>query len=79
MALTQECPEGFDRRDDVQINVPPTRRGALWKVITRALRCPRCGSPDSRARTGKRRNGQGMVEQYRQCTACELRFRVILE
>ena len=62
-----------------QINVPPAREGALWKVITSALRCPRCASMDTKAHTGKRVNGQGFVEQYRHCTDCELRFRVILE
>ena len=62
-----------------QINVPPQHDGRLWKVITRAVRCPRCGSTDSKALTGKRLNGEGLMERYHQCPACELRFRVVLE
>ena len=71
-----------DRIDSLagqQINVPPQRDGGLWKVIFPALRCPNCGALDSKARTGKRRNGEGLIEQYRECTSCYLRFRVILE
>lgn len=65
--------------DEAQINVPPQRAGGLWKVITWAVRCPRCNSPHSKALTGKRTNGQGMNEHYRRCANCQLRFRVISE
>ncbi|MEM8944321.1 MAG: hypothetical protein AAGD11_03985 [Planctomycetota bacterium] len=65
--------------EDPQINVAPNRAGGLWKVITHALRCPQCQSIDTKALTGKRLNGEGLLEQYRQCTSCQLRFRLILE
>ena len=62
-----------------QINVAPTRHGGLWKVISSAVRCPICQSTDTKALTGKRRNGQGLLEQYRRCCDCEMRFRLVLE
>lgn len=65
--------------EDLQINVAPNRAGGLWKVITHALRCPQCQSVDTKALTGKRLNSEGLYEQYRQCTSCQLRFRLILE
>ncbi len=62
-----------------QINVPPKWKGALWKVICSAIRCPRCGSSQSKAMTGKRTNSQGLSEHYRSCDDCGLRFRVVFE
>ncbi len=62
-----------------QLNIPPAREGGLWKVITSALRCPACGSRETKANTGKRENSQGLQEHYRECAACHLRFRVIQE
>ena len=56
--------EELERDHSGQINVPPAREGALWKVITSALRCPRCASVDTKAHTGKRVNGEGFIEQY---------------
>ena len=68
-----------DLATEQQINVPPDREGGLWKVITTALRCPRCASTRTKAYTGKRRHGRGLTEHYRHCGDCKLRFRVIQE
>lgn len=65
--------------DGGQINVPPSRRGAVWKVISTAVRCPNCGSTSSKALTGKRVNSEGVSEHYRSCNACGVRFRLVLE
>ncbi|MEM6330108.1 MAG: hypothetical protein AAF790_07660 [Planctomycetota bacterium] len=65
--------------DGAQINVPPNRRGGLWKVISAAIRCPECGSARSKASTGKRINSEGLCEHYRVCSRCGLRFRVVQE
>jgi len=65
--------------ESAQINVPPARPGALWKVVCSAVRCPLCGSRESKARTGKRVKADGLTEHYRQCVACEGRFKVVLE
>jgi transposase-like protein len=62
-----------------QINVPPSRAGSLWKVIVPEIKCPACGSVRTFAKTGKRRNGAGMNEHYRQCDGCHIRFRVVFE
>lgn len=62
-----------------QINVPPSRPGGLWRVITVAMRCPVCGSVSSKACTGKRVNSAGLFEHYRVCRDCRLRFRVTQE
>ena len=70
---------GLDVEPIGQINVPPKSRTSLWKVITPALRCPICGSTETKADTGKRVNGQGLKEQYRRCVTCHIRFRLILE
>ncbi|TWU00044.1 hypothetical protein Pla108_09870 [Botrimarina colliarenosi] len=80
-AEPENVPDEADSSDDpsAQINVPPSRRGALWKVIAVAVRCPGCGAADSKALTGKRINGAGFAEQYRVCRECGLRFRVVLE
>lgn len=73
-------PQGDDDTGDGgQINVPPTRPGGLWKVISSAIRCPVCQSTESKALTGKRRNAQGMTEHYRVCAKCDVHFRVVLE
>ncbi len=83
MTISESCSldNGPDTSKDLgnQINVPPDNPGSLWKVIISALRCPQCGSSRTKAQTGKRVNGQGFSEQYRQCSDCQLRFRVILE
>ena len=62
-----------------QINIPPTRNGALWKVIVSGIKCPECGSGETKAITGKRNNADGFSEHYRLCKECDLRFRVIFE
>ncbi len=62
-----------------QINVPPVGDRGLWKVITSALRCPSCQSTHHKAETGKRINHDGLLEQYRWCDACHIRFRVVFE
>jgi len=64
---------------DAQINIPPAVDGRLWKVVVAALRCPACGSTDHTAKTGKRANHNGLLEQYRLCRTCGIRFRTILE
>ncbi len=69
----------IDLDDTGQINVEPVRDGALWKVIIPAIRCPRCGSPDTKAQTGKRVTSEGLSEHYRCCVRCGSRFRVIFE
>lgn len=68
-----------DGDDAGQINVPPRRMGALWKVIIPAIRCPGCGSTETKAITGKRVTTQGLSEHYRECAACRARFRVVFE
>lgn len=65
--------------DNHQINVEPQRPGGLWKIIIPAIRCPSCGSTQTRALTGKRDSGDGLSEHYRCCVECELRFRVVHE
>ena len=62
-----------------QINIPPANDRRLWKVISSALRCPNCGSPDHKAETGKRINSDGLQEQYRHCENCNIRFRAVFE
>lgn len=62
-----------------QINVPPSGQHRLWKVIAAALRCPACGSTSHKAHTGKRLNADGLLEQYRHCEACGVRFRAVFE
>ncbi|MEM1304798.1 MAG: hypothetical protein AAGG46_07865, partial [Planctomycetota bacterium] len=62
-----------------QINVPPRRARALWKVILPGIRCPECGSEQTKAITGKRSNAEGLTEHYRQCGRCPTRFRVVYE
>lgn len=68
-----------DHEIESQINVPPCSRNRLWKVIVSALRCPACGSTRHRAETGKRRNADEMLEQYRRCRVCQTRFRTVFE
>ena len=68
-----------DALEDLQINQPPSTSRGLWTVVTRALRCPNCGSQSSKAYTGKRRNSKGFIEHYRSCTKCRARFRVVYE
>jgi DNA-directed RNA polymerase subunit M/transcription elongation factor TFIIS len=68
-------PEG----PESQINIPPTGQHRLWKVIAAALRCPACGSTRHKAHTGKRINADGLLEQYRQCESCGVRFRAVFE
>lgn len=72
-------PHEEDVRDGAQINVEPSRSGGLWKVIIPAIRCPVCGSVQTRAMTGKRGSGEGLSEHYRCCVDCDSRFRVIHE
>ena len=62
-----------------QINVPPRRANALWKVILPGIRCPECESHQTKGLTGKRLNSEGLNEHYRSCVQCETRFRVIYE
>ena len=69
----------LELEDHGQINVSPSRPGALWKVITHGIRCPRCQSQASKAETGKRTNAAGFSEHYRRCPDCNLRFRVVYE
>jgi DNA-directed RNA polymerase subunit M/transcription elongation factor TFIIS len=64
---------------DTQINVPPSGHHRLWKVIAAALRCPACGSTHHKAQTGKRQNADGLLEQYRHCESCGVRFRAVFE
>ncbi|MEM1445500.1 MAG: hypothetical protein AAGF84_05545 [Planctomycetota bacterium] len=68
-----------DAEHDTQINIPPGTGHRLWKAIIPALRCPACGSTQHKAETGKRINGEGMVEQYRRCRVCAIRFRTVFE
>ena len=79
--LSGEADHGADEEESIggQINVAPTRRGAVWKVISAAVRCPVCQSTESKALSGKRVNAQGMTEHYRECEACHVRFRLVLE
>ena len=65
--------------EGAQLNIPPTKPGGLWKVVVPGIRCPHCGSDDTKSKTGKRLNGHGLLEHYRLCLACEIRFRVIYE
>jgi len=62
-----------------QINIPPAGQHRLWKVIAAALRCPACGSTRHKAHTGKRLNADGLLEQYRHCESCGVRFRAVFE
>ncbi|WP_428386142.1 hypothetical protein [Mucisphaera sp.] len=64
---------------DSQINVAPEAEGRLWLVIAAALRCPKCGSVQHKAETGRRASREGLCEQYRRCGGCGIRFRTILE
>jgi len=68
-----------DPEDLGQLNVEPTRHGSLWKVIIPAIRCPVCGSTNTKAETGKRVTSQGLSEHYRSCAGCRTRFRVVFE
>ncbi len=72
-------PFAIEPTDLGQINVKPSKPNALWKVIVSAIRCPECGSLESKARTGKRSNSHGQLEHYRQCCDCKIRFRVVYE
>jgi hypothetical protein len=72
-------PAGVVAESDAQINVPPTGRGRLWKVVALALRCPACTSTNHKAVTGKRLGAEGLMEHYRRCRACDIRFRVVFE
>ncbi|MEM1305220.1 MAG: hypothetical protein AAGG46_10005, partial [Planctomycetota bacterium] len=73
--MTPTAPEGAavprfasDATDEIgeggQINVPPRRARALWKVILPGIRCPECGSEQTKAITGKRSNAEGLTEHY---------------
>ncbi|MEM9352720.1 MAG: hypothetical protein AAGA92_06885 [Planctomycetota bacterium] len=70
---------GADPEDLGQLNVEPAREGSLWKVIIPAIRCPVCGSTQTKAETGKRTTSQGLSEHYRSCPKCSSRFRVVFE
>lgn len=72
-------PAGLIADTDAQINVPPTGPGRLWKVVAMALRCPACASTHHKAETGKRLGAEGLMEHYRRCRDCGIRFRVIFE
>ncbi len=73
-------PAAFDMdHDGSQLNVPPAKAGGLWKVVVSNIKCPGCGSDQTKSKTGKRRNSQGLWEHYRECQDCELRFRVVFE
>ncbi|CAN5599808.1 hypothetical protein BH09PLA1_BH09PLA1_31580 [soil metagenome] len=73
---------GLDEHEsplESQINVPPAGDGRLWKVVAAALRCPLCGSIHHKAETGRRINGEGLLEHYRHCESCDIRFRAVFE
>ena len=64
---------------EAQINVPPTGQRRLWKVVAPALRCPACTSTNHKAETGKRLGAEGLMEHYRRCRDCGIRFRAVFE
>lgn len=64
---------------EAQINVPPSGHGRLWKVVAPAVRCPECVSTNHKAETGKRLGSDGLMEHYRRCRDCGIRFRVVFE
>lgn len=64
---------------EAQINVPPGGHCRLWKVVAPAVRCPACISTNHKAETGKRLGAEGLMEHYRRCRDCGIRFRVVFE
>ena len=75
-----DCLDSHDQDEEsIQLNVPPAGTRGLWKVVVPGIRCPLCGSTQTKSKTGKRLNSEGFFEHYRCCLKCDSRFRVIFE